>query len=248
MSLFVPICYLSVCPSLSVPLCLYLDLMGLHLHPNLYCVLTMSIFKIPNKTPSKISGRRSSESEEMNSSRVESPRLLAAALSWFSLSVFILSACSPPEIEPPKKTKARARAYEVNLPNQIDLEAFIPPLKYDDQTYRVDGLLMQASKYLNQEIVIKGYVTEVAQCSNRVGDKCDQPYLWIAHELGDPDQRLRVVDMKRRALRRYKVGKVYAFKGRFATSSKSGYVNSRGLLVLKKSHKLSSLDSPFKSR
>ena len=164
------------------------------------------------------------------------------------MSALLLSvtACSPPEIEPPKKPKVPTRSYEVNLPAQVDLEALIPPLRYDDQTYRIDGLLMQASKVLDQDITVKGYVTEIAQCSNKVGDDCDKPYLWIAAERGDPEQRLRVVEMKRRALRKYRVGRAYAFEGRFTQSSQSGYFNSKGLLVLKRSHRLPNIKRAFK--
>lgn len=165
---------------------------------------------------------------------------------WTLALLLCSAACSPPEIEPPKKPKVPTRSYEVNLPAQVDLEALIPPLRYDDQTYRIDGLLTQASKVLGQDIVVKGYVTEVAQCSNKVGDECDKPYIWIAAERGDPEQRLRVVDMKRRALRRYRVGKAYAFEGRFTQSSQSGYFNSKGLLILKRSHRLPNLKRAFK--
>ena len=152
----------------------------------------------------------------------------------FILMILCISACSPPEIEPPKKPKAPAQDYIVSLPASIDLEREIPPLKYEDGTYRVDGLIMQSRKHLNQEISVKGYVIEIARCRNKVGDTCDKPYLWIAHVLGDTDNRMRVVDMKRKTLRRFKVGKLYVFEGQFAQTSKSGYANSRGLLKLEK--------------
>ena len=96
---------------------------------------------------------------------------------------------------------------------------------------------MQSRKHLNQRVSIKGYVTEVAQCKGKVGEVCDKPYIWIANAVGDTENRLRVVDMKRRQLRRFKVGKLYIFEGQFAQTSRSGYADSRGLLRLEK-HRL----------
>ena len=153
------------------------------------------------------------------------------------ITLLVSAGCSPPELEPPKKPKAPAQDYIVNLPASIDLEREIPPLKYSDGAYRVDGLVMQSRKYLNQKISIKGYVTEIARCKNKVGETCDKPYLWIAHALGDTENRMRVVDMKRKSLRRFKVGKLYVFEGQFTQTSRSGYADSRGLLRLEK-HRL----------
>ena len=164
-------------------------------------------------------------------------RLRVAQWALILSATFMVTACTPPEIEPPKKPKTAAQAYIVNLPASVDLERDIPPLKYEDGTFRVDGLVRQSRKYLEQRISVKGYVTEVAQCKNKVGEICDKPYVWISHALGDEESRMRVVDMKRKQLRRFKVGKLYVFEGRFAQTSSSGYADSRGLLRLKK-HRL----------
>lgn len=152
--------------------------------------------------------------------------------------LFSITACSPPEFEAPKKAKPLQRTYSVSLPPSIDLDSEIPPLKHSDGTFRVDGLTMQARKFLDTSLSVTGYVTEISPCSNKAGDTCAKPYLWIADHVGELDVRLRIADMERRLLRRFKVGKKYNFTGEFSQTSKSGYANSRGILRLTKFKKI----------
>ena len=161
-----------------------------------------------------------------------------SSLMILSIGLLSLNACSPPEFEPPKKPKPAQRTYSVNLPPSIDLDNEIPPLKNPDGTYRIDGLTMQARKFLDTTLSVTGYVTEVSPCSNKAGDTCAKPYLWVADHVGELDVRLRVADMERRLLRRFKVGKKYTFTGDFSQTSKSGYANSRGILRLTKFKKI----------
>ena len=144
------------------------------------------------------------------------------------------SACSPPEFEPPKTPPPPQRSFSVTLPPSIDLNGEIPKLKHPDQTFRVDGLLMQAHKFMDDDLSITGYVSEISPCSNKVGDTCPKPYVWITDDIGELDLRIRVADMKRSKLRRFKVGRKYTFQGKFSQKSKSGYANSRGVLSLTK--------------
>jgi hypothetical protein len=119
----------------------------------------------------------------------------------------------------------------------VNLEGKIPPLKDGQGLYRVDGLLMRPRDFFEKSLSMTGYVVEVSQCKERPGEICDKPHFWIANTPGDTENRLRVVDMERKELRRFRVGKRYQLEGLFSQTSKSGYVNSRGLLRLTQ-HKL----------
>lgn len=143
-------------------------------------------------------------------------------------------ACTPPEFEPPKTPPPPQRTFSVNLPPSIDLDGEIPELRHPDQSFRVDGLLMQSHKFMGDELSITAYVSEVSPCSNKVGDTCPKPFVWITDEMGELDLRIRVTDMKRELLKRFKVGQKYVFRGQLAQTSKSGYANSRGVLNLQK--------------
>ena len=178
----------------------------------------------------------------MTTQVISNKALLTAALvinhqrlfsSILFLLLFAFSACSPPEFEPPKKPKPQQRTYSITLPPTIDLDGEIPPLKHADGTYRVDGLTMQSRKFLDTSLSVKGYVTEISPCTNKAGDTCAKPYLWVTDHIGELDVKLRIADMERRLLRRFKVGKKYIFTGEFSQTSKSGYANSRGILKLK---------------
>ena len=162
--------------------------------------------------------------------KLHSKRLLLLLLG----TCFLCSnACSPPEFEAPKKPKPPQRSYSVSLPPSIDLEAEIPPLQNPDKTYRIDGLQMKAKQFLDQELSITGYITEISPCTNRAGDTCPKPYLYISDRSDDSDIKLRVADMPRKKLRRFRVGQKYIFTGKLADQSKSGYANSNGILLLK---------------
>ena len=164
-------------------------------------------------------------------------KLLSRPLTFLTVS-FICVACSPPEFEAPKKPEAPKRAYSVKLPPSIDLDSQVPPLKDENGYFRVDGLLMKSKQFIGQEIQIAAYVTEISQCSNKVGDTCAKPQIWIAHDQGALDNRIRVADMQRPLLRRFKVGKKYVFTGELSQTSKSGLADSRGILLLKEYKKL----------
>lgn len=166
------------------------------------------------------------------------PVLLSTCRLSILISLFALSACSPPEFEAAKKPAPPKRAYSVKLPPSIDLDSLVPPLKDNNGFFRVDGLLMQSKKFIGQEIKISAFVTEVSKCSNKVGDTCAKPHIWIAQEKDELDNRIRVADMERKKLRRFKVGKKYVFTGELSQTSKSGLADSRGILRLKEYKKV----------
>lgn len=145
----------------------------------------------------------------------------------------MLISCSPPEIEPPKQETPPSRSYVVNLPPSIDLDALVPPLKFEGgSAFRVDGLLMRHRAHLETEIALRGYVVEAAVCKAKVGQTCPKPYVWLAHTREEAEQRIRVVDMDRKNQSKIKVGQPYVMRGLYSQTSKSGYADSRGVLRL----------------
>ena len=155
-------------------------------------------------------------------------------------AIISLVGCAPPqptqlETEPTKP----ARTYTVDLPKPIDLEALIPPLKREDGTFRIDGLLMQSMKYFETEVTIKGYIVEKSKCPKK-SKTCPKPHFWIAETLDQGVDRLRVVDLDRKKLRRLKEKRRYQITGTFSQSSKdNGFINSNGLIIYKSSERIS---------
>ena len=161
--------------------------------------------------------------------------LLGLAISW--------SGCAPPQPTSVEATpEAPTRTFRVDLPRTIDLDSLIPPLQHADGIYRVDGLLMRPIKQFDQEIVVTGYVVEKSmterQCRRaKLKEKCPKPHFWIADTAGQTQEKLRVVDLKRKKMGKIKLNKKYKVTGIFTQTSKSGFVNSDGLLLFKKKKK-----------
>ena len=106
----------------------------------------------------------------------------------------------------------------------------MPPLKDDNGFFRVDGFLCSLKNLLGKKSRFQHLLSEVSKCSNKVGDTCAKPQIWIAQEKDELDNRIRVADMERKKLRRFKVGKKYVFTGELSQTSKSGLADSRGIL------------------
>jgi len=156
--------------------------------------------------------------------------LIAAMFAQLALS------CAPPAptVQEPQEQQP-TKTYRVDLPKLIDLEALMPALKHPDGSYRVDGLLMRSADHLDDELEVMGYITELSpKCPRpKRGEivNCPQPYFILSDVIGESIHRLKVADMKRRELRKFKLNKKYKVKGKFQTSSQSGYLSSEGLLT-----------------
>ena len=155
-----------------------------------------------------------------------------------SSTLWIISCAPPPPTVVQNEASESTRTYTVDLPKPIDLEALIPPLRHADQSYRIDGLLMRSHQYLDKEITVKGYIVDKPKCRSREGDICAKPHLWLADALGQSTERLRVVGMKRKKMKRFKLNKAYKITGKLVQSHSDGFASSQGLLVYKSFEKV----------
>ena len=159
-------------------------------------------------------------------------RLLASL--FFCLSHI---SCAPPIPEMQSKdTQKTEKTYRINLPKSIDLDALIPPLYLNNDPnsgiFMVDGILMQPDQFWESEVTITGYITEKTKCPRRA-KFCDQPALWLAKAPGQAKDRIRVADLTRKQVARFKKDKPYRITGIWSQMSESGYVNTGGLLKYK---------------
>lgn len=171
--------------------------------------------------------------DSLNCNHTTCLRIIASCSQVALIASSFFLGCSPPELEPPKEIKPPSRTYHVTLPPVHDLDSEVPPLKNADGTFRVDGIRMHAKHHLESDVDVSGVVVGKATCREKPGEICAKPFLWLAQGVDPSEVKLRVVDMNRRKLKRFKVGKSYRITGTFSQTSKSGYGDSRGVLRFK---------------
>lgn len=140
--------------------------------------------------------------------------------------------CTPPPVEPPQEKAAESNLppAKVDLPPLIKLEGTIPPETHPDHTMRIDGLLARRDKYLDQKVLVKGYLIEKYECP-KDADKCEHPHVWLADAPAGGDKKLMVVALDEERVGKLELNEQYTFTGRFAQKSPDGFVRSEGLLL-----------------
>ncbi len=141
-------------------------------------------------------------------------------------------ACTPPPVEPPKEKAAESNLppAKVDLPPLIKLEGTIPPETHPDHTMRIDGLLARRDKYLDQKVLVRGYLIGKYECP-KDADKCERPHVWLADSPAGGDKKLMVVALEEERVEKLEEGEQYVVTGRFAQKSADGFVRSEGLLL-----------------
>lgn len=151
-----------------------------------------------------------------------------------SLTLLTLTVgCTPPPVGPPPKEKAAASNLppaKVDLPPMIKLEGTIPPETHPDHTMRIDGLLARRAKYLNQKVLVRGFLVQKYECP-KDAKKCERPHVWLADSPAGGDKRLMVVKLDEERVEKLELNEQYIITGRFAQKSGDGFVRSEGLLL-----------------
>lgn len=141
--------------------------------------------------------------------------------------------CAPPPVEPPAekaKEQSNLPPAKVDLPPLIKLEGTIPPETHPDHTMRIDGLLARRDKYLQQKVLVRGFLVEKYECP-KDAKKCEHPHMWLADSPAGGDKRLMVVALDEERVKKLEAGQQYVVTGLFARKSDDGFLRSEGLLI-----------------
>lgn len=141
--------------------------------------------------------------------------------------------CAPPPVEPPAekaKEQSNLPPAKVDLPPLIKLEGTIPPETHPDHTMRIDGLLARRDKYLQQKVLVRGFLVEKYECP-KDATKCEHPHMWLADSPAGGDKRLMVVALDEERVKKLEPGQQYVVTGLFARKSDNGFLRSEGLLI-----------------
>lgn len=126
----------------------------------------------------------------------------------------------------------------VDLPPPPPGSAFEIRERNDDGSLRVEGIMSNRDRYLNESVQIRGFVQEIhGDCdptrARQRGERCEEPSFFIVDHL-DEDRRLRVVgftnDFRRSA--GVSQGSEHLFSGRYQQMGARFVSTEDGLLVL----------------
>ncbi len=139
-------------------------------------------------------------------------------------------ACTSPEAAKPPTPAVKAPTARVDLPPLIKLEGTIPPETHSDHSMRVDGLLARHEKYMNQKILVRGFLVE-KYVRPKKAKRFQRPHAWLSDSPAGGEKRLMLVNLSEEIIEALQVGKQYVVTGKFARRSSDGFVMSSGLLV-----------------
>ena len=156
------------------------------------------------------------------------------AIGFGFISLFIFG-CSQPSVDPPIKAEPEAFAATKapRLLPKVDLKSNLPALKNDDGTGRVDGHMVRLKRFLDKPITVTA--TVVFKSSTKWKNKRRTlPHLYISDDNNlDTDLKLLVIKLDEKAMRKFKKGRRYVFKGKLVQRYNAlGWENERGMLVL----------------
>lgn len=126
----------------------------------------------------------------------------------------------------------------VDLPSPPPASAFEIKEFNEDNSLRVEGIVGNRDKYLDEEVEVRATIAEIrGDCDPRRarqrGETCLEPHLLITDHIDD-DRRLLVVGYPNSFLRqaRLQVGEEYLFKGLYEQMAHGFISTEDGLLVV----------------
>lgn len=166
----------------------------------------------------------------------------SAALFVLVATCLALAGCNeeggmgPGDDEEDSQAAADREQLEVDLPTPPPDEAFDIPERNDDGSFRVEGLIFHQNDHLDEEVEVKGVVTNVlGDCDPAIAkqrdEPCPQPHFIIKDE-EDAKQELMVVGFPREFFDKARISKgdTETFQGRYVKSS-GQFVNSESGLI-----------------
>ena len=160
-----------------------------------------------------------------------------AALLVFAFS----SACSGggSEVETEKSTEdPNLPPPVVRLPDPPPASAYQIPEKYPDGTLRIEGLLHNKEKYLDQRVEVTGTIVKLSEPCDpkkalKAGTECPEPNLFIRDSVDD-ELALRVVGYKPEFVKKAKLeeNQLRVFKGTYQKVAQGFVATEDGLILV----------------
>jgi hypothetical protein len=163
-----------------------------------------------------------------------SPKTLAAFL------VLILAACNGSSDVKTEKTKEDPNLppAQVSLPSPPPESAYQIPEKNPDGTFRVEGLIHNRDKYLDQQVEVKGIIVRLSEeCdpkkAKRAGEECPEPNLFI-RDNAEAESAMRVVGYDDDFVKKAKLeeGQERVFKGTYQKVAQGFVATEDGMILL----------------
>ena len=126
----------------------------------------------------------------------------------------------------------------VSLPDPPPASAYEIPEKNPDGTLRIEGLIHNKDKYMEQQVELKGLIVKMsAECdpkkAKKAGEECPEPNLFI-RDNAEAELALRVVGYKPEYIKKAKLeeGQERRFKGTYQKVAQGFVATEDGLLLL----------------
>lgn len=151
-----------------------------------------------------------------------------------------LAACSEQSDVKTEKTQEDPNlpAAVVNLPDPPPASAYEIPEKNPDGSLRVEGLLYNKDKYMDQQVTVKGVIVKMsAECdpkkAKKAGTECPEPNLFI-RDSADSELAMRVVGYKPEFIKKAKLeeNQERVFKGTYQKVAQGFVATEDGLILL----------------
>lgn len=127
---------------------------------------------------------------------------------------------------------------QVSLPDPPPASAYEIPEKHPDGTLRIEGLIHNQDKYLEQQVTVKGLIVRLSEeCdpkkAKRDGTECPEPNLFI-RDSEDAELAMRIVGYKPEFVDEAKLeeGTVRDFKGTYQKVAYGFVATEDGLILL----------------
>lgn len=154
--------------------------------------------------------------------------------------VLALAACNGSSDVKTEKTKEDPNLppAQVSLPSPPPASAYKIPETNADGSLRVEGLIYNRDKYLDQQVEVKGIIVRLSkECdpkkAKKAGEECPEPNLFI-RDSADGEAAMRVVGYKDDFVKKAELeeGQQRVFKGTYQKVAQGFVATEDGLILL----------------
>jgi hypothetical protein len=162
---------------------------------------------------------------------------LKTLAAFIALTLFACNGSSDVETEKTKEDP-NLPPPQVSLPSPPPASAYQIPEKNPDGTLRVEGLIYNRDKYLDQQVSVKGVIVRMSkECdpkkAKKAGEECPEPNLFI-RDNPEAESAMRVVGYKDDFIKKAKMeeGQERVFKGTYQKVAQGFVATEDGLILL----------------